>query len=90
MHELLAQLSGDQRPRRAGARPNSGTALASHHFPVHTDAIGDASNAATGLSLGGARTSSALRVACTFALAIASGCTTQMREGLVLRICDHG
>jgi len=46
--------------------------------------------AAASSTLARARASSALSVACTFALAIASRCTTQMREGLVLHICDHG
>ena len=41
MHELLAQLPPEQKPQRAGARPNPATALAKDHYPEHTDSRGD-------------------------------------------------
>jgi hypothetical protein len=39
MHELLKQLSPEQRPHRARAQPNPATALAKDHYPelVHQD-----------------------------------------------------
>ena len=36
MHELLEQLPRDQKPQRAGIRPNPATALAKDHFPERT------------------------------------------------------
>ena len=37
MHELLAQLSPDQKPQRASARPNPAHSMAKDHFPKHTE-----------------------------------------------------
>jgi ribosomal protein L37AE/L43A len=36
MHELLKQLPPEQKPHRAGARPNPATTLAKDHFPIST------------------------------------------------------